>query len=165
MAVRGPPVPCFVLELTLATDRRCVCWLDYSDLIGTSRPFSIINHPHTNTPVPVHRQQRNVSHLNFRVVCEELNTDQVQPPETRFSNPALYEVMRIIPLTLRITHYTRAPAAWPGRPTIHVAGDWHTATAPPELARVRGTVEITASGDVRWTLVRFFFFVFGRRRW
>jgi len=62
--------------------------------------------------------------------------------------------MRIIPLTLRITHYTRAPAAWPGRPTIHVAGDWHTSSAPPELSRVRGTVEMTASGDVRWTLVR-----------
>jgi hypothetical protein len=72
----------------------------------------------------------------------------------RFCNPALYEVMRIIPLTLRITHYSRAPAAWPGRPTIHVAGDWHTATAPLELARVRGTVEMVASGDVRWTLVR-----------
>ncbi|KAI0247378.1 hypothetical protein BJV78DRAFT_1133446, partial [Lactifluus subvellereus] len=73
----------------------------------------------------------------------------------RFSNPALYEVMRIIPLTLRITHYTRAPAAWPGRPTIHVSGDWHSASAPPELARVRGTVEMAASGDVRWTLVSF----------
>ena len=62
--------------------------------------------------------------------------------------------MRIIPLTLRITHYTRAPAAWPGRPTIHVSGDWHTAAAPPDLARVRGTVEMASSGDVRWTLVR-----------
>jgi hypothetical protein len=62
--------------------------------------------------------------------------------------------MRIIPLTLRITHYTRAPAAWPGRPTIHVAGDWYTASAPPELSRVRGMVEMTGLGDVRWTLVR-----------
>jgi len=81
-------------------------------------------------------------------------TTQAQRLSQRFSNPALYEVMRIIPLTLRITHYSRAPAAWPGRPTIHVAGDWHTATAPPELARVRGKVEMVASGDVRWTLVR-----------
>jgi len=79
---------------------------------------------------------------------------QAQPLEKRFSNPALCEVMRIIPLTLRITHYTRAPAAWPGRPTIHLAGDWHTATEP-HLARVRGTVEMAASGDVRWTLISF----------
>ncbi|KAI0296774.1 hypothetical protein B0F90DRAFT_1927184 [Multifurca ochricompacta] len=95
--------------------RRCVCWLDYRDLLGNN----------------------------------------AQPLSRRFSNPALYEVMRIIPLTLRITHYTRAPPAWPGRPTIHVSGNWHTSTSPPELARVRGTVEMTASGDVRWTLVSF----------
>jgi hypothetical protein len=81
-------------------------------------------------------------------------THQAKPLSKRFSNPALYEVMRIIPLTMRITHYSRAPAAWPGRPTIHVSGDWHTATAEPELARVRGTVEMTASGDIRWTMVR-----------
>ncbi|KAH9979379.1 hypothetical protein BGW80DRAFT_1164495 [Lactifluus volemus] len=74
----------------------------------------------------------------------------------RFSNPALYEVMRIIPLTLRITHYTRAPASWPGRPTIHVAGEWHSTTlAPNELTCLRGTVEMTASGDIRWTLLSF----------
>lgn len=78
---------------------------------------------------------------------------QSQPLAQRFWHPALYEVMRIIPLTIRISHYTRAPAAWPGRPTIHVVGEWHTAT-PPALTRVRGTVEMTASGDVRWTLVR-----------
>ena len=78
---------------------------------------------------------------------------QSQPLAQRFSHPALYEVMRIIPLTIRISHYTRAPAAWPGRPTIHVVGEWHT-TTPPALTRVSGTVEMAASGDVRWTLVR-----------
>ena len=62
--------------------------------------------------------------------------------------------MRIIPLTLRISHYTRAPAAWPGRPTIHVVGEWHTTATQPALTRVRGTVEMAAWGDVRWTLVR-----------
>ena len=62
--------------------------------------------------------------------------------------------MRIIPLTLRISHYTRASAGWPGRPTIHVIGEWHTTTTQPALTRVRGTVEMAASGDVRWTLVR-----------
>ena len=63
--------------------------------------------------------------------------------------------MRIIPLTIRISHYTRAPAAWPGRPTIHIVGEWHT-TTPPALTRVSGTVEMAASGDVRWTLVSAF---------
>jgi len=60
--------------------------------------------------------------------------------------------MRIIPLTLRISHYTRAPAAWPGRPTIHVVGEWLTTTTEPALTCVRGTVGMAASGDVRWTL-------------
>lgn len=91
--------------------RRCVCWLDYGDLLCNNS----------------------------------------QPLARRFSHPALYEVMRIIPLTIRISHYTRAPAAWPGRPTIHVVGEWHT-TTPPALTRVSGTVEMAASGDVRWTL-------------
>ena len=68
--------------------------------------------------------------------------------------------MRIIPLTIRISHYTRAPAAWPGRPTIHVVGEWHT-TTQPDLTRVRGTVEMAASGDVRWTLVRDIFLSHG----
>ncbi|KAH9059389.1 hypothetical protein EDB83DRAFT_2224511, partial [Lactarius deliciosus] len=94
--------------------RRCVCWLDYGDLLYAEQ--------------------------------------QSQPLAQRFSHPALYEVMRIIPLTLRISHYTSAPAAWPGRPTIHVVGEWHTATTPSVLTRTHGTVEMTASGDVRWTL-------------
>jgi hypothetical protein len=89
---------------------------------------------------------------------------QSLPPAQRFSHPALYEVMRIIPLTIRISHYTCAPAAWPGRPTIHVVGEGHTAT-PPALTRVRGTVEMMpASGDVRWTLVRDYFLSPGGRR-
>ncbi|KAI9439029.1 hypothetical protein H4582DRAFT_1813476 [Lactarius indigo] len=96
--------------------RRCVCWLDYGDLLCMYTPNSS------------------------------------QSLAQRFSHPALYEVMRIIPLTLSISHYTCAPAAWPGRPTIHVVGEWHTTTTPPILTRVCGTVEMTASGDVRWTL-------------
>ncbi|KAI9457329.1 hypothetical protein BJY52DRAFT_1170827 [Lactarius psammicola] len=95
--------------------RRCVCWLDYGDLLWNGE-------------------------------------QQSQPLAQRFSHPALYEVMRIVPLTLRISHYTHAPAAWPGRPTIHVVGEWHTTTTPPALTRVHGTVEMAASGDVRWTL-------------
>jgi hypothetical protein len=65
--------------------------------------------------------------------------------------------MRIIPLTLRISHYTRGPAGWPGRPAIHVVGEWHTTATEPALTRVHGTVEMAASGDVRWTLVRHLF--------
>ena len=111
-------------------------------------PPSTVNNVRLAAPLP------RLTDLNH---SGALTTTQALPLAKRFSNPALYEVMRIIPLTLRITHYTRAPAAWPGRPTIHVAGDWHTASARPELSRVRGTVEMTASGDVRWTLVRILF--------
>jgi hypothetical protein len=69
--------------------------------------------------------------------------------------------MRIIPFTLRITHYSRAPASWPGRPKIHVAGYAPLDTPAGIMSesedrrrRFRGTVEMTASGDVRWTIVR-----------
>ena len=68
--------------------------------------------------------------------------------------------MRIIPFTLRITHYSRAPASWPGRPKIHVAGyapvdtlAGTTTGSEDRQRRLRGTVEMTASGDVRWTIV------------
>ncbi|KAI9453757.1 hypothetical protein F5148DRAFT_1232025 [Russula earlei] len=60
--------------------------------------------------------------------------------------------MRIILLTLRITHHSRVPPQWPGRSMIHVAGDWHTTATLPDLAPVRGTVEMVSSGDIRWTL-------------
>ncbi|KAI9507220.1 hypothetical protein F5148DRAFT_1206976 [Russula earlei] len=63
--------------------------------------------------------------------------------------------MWIIPLTLHIKHYSRAPPQWPGQPMIHVAGDWHTMATPPDLTRVCGTVEMVSSGDVRWTLISF----------
>jgi hypothetical protein len=69
--------------------------------------------------------------------------------------------MRIIPFTLRITHYSRAPASWPGRPKIHVAGyapldtpAGITTESEDQQRRCHGTVEMTASGDVRWTIVR-----------
>ncbi len=71
--------------------------------------------------------------------------------------------MRIIPFTLHITHYSRAPASWPGRPKIHVAGYAPTDTPAGTMTmaesenikrRLSGTVEMTASGDVRWTVVR-----------
>jgi hypothetical protein len=73
--------------------------------------------------------------------------------------------MRIIPFTLRITHYSRGPASWPGRPKIHVAGYAAIDTLSPagtmsesqsedRQRRLYGTIEMTASGDVRWTTVR-----------
>jgi hypothetical protein len=76
--------------------------------------------------------------------------------------------MRIIPYTLRITHYSRAPAAWPGRPKIHIAGYAPRDTPAAETTMtesedkqrgLRGTVEMTPSGDVRWTIVRPFIIV------
>ena len=69
--------------------------------------------------------------------------------------------MRIVPFTLRITHYSRASAAWPGRPKIHIAG-YAPLDNPAQIMTesedkqrlLRGTVEMTPSGDVRWTIVR-----------
>ncbi|KAI9453755.1 hypothetical protein F5148DRAFT_985416 [Russula earlei] len=60
--------------------------------------------------------------------------------------------MRIIPLTLRITHYSHAPPQWPGRSMIHVAGNWHTTATPLDLTPVRGMVKMVLSGDIHWTL-------------
>ncbi|KAF8489529.1 hypothetical protein F5888DRAFT_1638533 [Russula emetica] len=81
----------------------------------------------------------------------DLIGNNVKPLAARFINPALNEVMRIIPFTLSITHYSRGPASWPGRPKIHVAGY----AAQDRLKSLRGTVEMTASGDVRWTISSF----------
>jgi len=103
----------------------------------------------------------------------------VKPLETRFSNPGLDEVMRIVPFTLRITHYSRAPASWPGRPKIHVTGysreDTPSGTtieseseSEGSQKQIYGTVEMTASGDVRWTIVRlhfpFFFCILEKKK-
>jgi hypothetical protein len=69
--------------------------------------------------------------------------------------------MRIYPFTLRITHYSRAHPSWPGRPKIHFEGEMLqdnntlTAIAPDGVTRrLRGTVQMAASGDVHWSLVR-----------
>jgi hypothetical protein len=67
--------------------------------------------------------------------------------------------MRIVPITLRIARYSRAHALWPGRPKIHFEGKLHpgaTDTADSEIREVRGTVQMVASGDVRWSIVRSF---------
>jgi hypothetical protein len=72
--------------------------------------------------------------------------------------------MRIFPFTLRIAHYSRAPASWPGRPKIHFEGEMYYGAAPtpvtvqpdPDLRRMQGTVQMTASGEVCWSLVRSF---------
>ena len=106
---------------------------------------------------------------------------QAKPLADRFSDPALNEAMRIFPYTLRITGYSRAPAAWPARPKIHFEGESCLDVAPAAMAPVAdapvqrclsGTVQMAASGDVHWTIVRpslvlvlvpspvFFFFFF-----
>lgn len=74
--------------------------------------------------------------------------------------------MRIFPFTLRIVQYSRAPASWPGRPKIHFEGEMYYGATPtqattvggapnPDLRRMQGTVQMTASGEVCWSLVRF----------
>jgi hypothetical protein len=71
--------------------------------------------------------------------------------------------MRIFPYTLRITGYSRAPAAWPARPKIHFAGESCLDVAPaamapvadvPVLRGLSGTVQMASSGDVHWSIVR-----------
>ena len=75
--------------------------------------------------------------------------------------------MRIFPFTLRIAQYSRAPTSWPGRPKIHFEGEMYYGAGPttvltaagepnPDLRRMQGTVQMTASGEVCWSLVRFF---------
>ena len=75
--------------------------------------------------------------------------------------------MRIFPYTLRITGYSRAPAAWPARPKIHFAGESCLDVAPaamapiadaPVLRGLSGTVQMAASGDVHWSIVRHLIF-------
>ena len=76
--------------------------------------------------------------------------------------------MRIFPYTLRITGYSRAPAAWPARPKIHFAGESCLDVAPaamapiadaPVLRGLSGTVQMAASGDVHWSIVRHLIFL------
>ncbi|VDB94895.1 unnamed protein product [Peniophora sp. CBMAI 1063] len=87
--------------------RRCVCWLDYKDLVAHN------THPFTS----------------------------------RFTDPTLYEVMRIVPMTLRVAKYTRS--AHPKRPTIHVAG---TVAGAQAAHCVWGKVEVVGGGEIRWSL-------------
>jgi hypothetical protein len=84
---------------------------------------------------------------------------QKKPLAERFGDPASNERMRIILMTLRITHYSRAHALWPGRPKIHFNGEMHigvTEDNPSDsgLRLLQGTVQMVASGDVRWSHVR-----------
>jgi hypothetical protein len=67
--------------------------------------------------------------------------------------------MRILPFTLRIARYSRAHALWPGRPKIHFEGQMHTGadSGDSEIRELRGTVQMVASGDVRWSMVRSFY--------
>ena len=90
---------------------------------------------------------------------------QAKPLAERFANLAQNEVMRITPFTLHITHYSRAHAAWPGRPKIHFEGEMHMQHAGTTVADptgdsghrlLKGVVHMAASGDVRWSLVRQF---------
>ncbi|KAH9984879.1 hypothetical protein BJV77DRAFT_952269 [Russula vinacea] len=89
---------------------------------------------------------------------------QAKPLAERFANLAQNEVMRITPFTLHITHYSRAHAAWPGRPKIHFEGEMHMQHAGTTVADptgdsghrlLKGIVHMAASGDVRWSLLSY----------
>ncbi|KAI0318768.1 hypothetical protein OF83DRAFT_1038946, partial [Amylostereum chailletii] len=66
---------------------------------------------------------------------------------SRFDDPQLYEVMRIVPITMRVVRYERS--GWPGRPTIYVKGEL---SGTENEVRVWGKVEMVGEGDVRWSL-------------
>jgi hypothetical protein len=84
---------------------------------------------------------------------------QAKPLAERFTEMAQNETMRITPFTLRITHYSCAHAAWPGRPKIHFEGETHLGTTLADPTgdlghrHLKGVVQMAASGDVRWSIV------------
>jgi hypothetical protein len=89
-----------------------------------------------------------------------LLANNAKPLGERFTEPGQNEVMRIIPFTLRITHYSRAHALWPGRPKIHFEGEMIIGTTEadpgdPGLRLLEGVVHMAASGDVRWSMLCF----------
>lgn len=145
-------------------NRQCICWLDDNDLLHASSGYARISNHHlvVLTYISTASAGNNVpssntaSPLFYPNHYGWLMTAQAKLLSKRFRNLTLYGVTRIIPLTLRIAHYSCAPAAWPEQPTIHVTGNWHTAKVEPELARLRGTVEMTASGNIRSTALGLF---------
>ncbi|KAL4244700.1 hypothetical protein ABKN59_010354 [Abortiporus biennis] len=89
--------------------RRCVCWMDYRDLIT-----------------------HNLS--------------------SQFNDPNLREATRIVPIDIRISHFTKSKVSdYPDRPNIHVVG---TTQGPSgnSVRIVRGEVGMIADGNIRWIL-------------
>ncbi|KAK7696445.1 hypothetical protein QCA50_001102 [Cerrena zonata] len=90
--------------------RRCVCWMDYRDLI-----------------------LHNLSN--------------------GFNDPTLQEAVRIVPMRLRVSHYTPAKIPqFPHRPTIHLEGETAGPAGTSGIRRIRGTVQMISDGSIRWTL-------------
>jgi len=90
--------------------RRCICWMDYRDLI-------------------------------------------LQNLSGQFHEPSLQEAVRIVPMNLRVHHYTAAEVPeYSDRPTIHVAGDTAGPAGSSSVRRMRGTIGMIADGSIRWRL-------------
>jgi hypothetical protein len=119
-----------VEALTSFIYRRCVCWLDYRDLVGTA--FC----------------------LNLRILAHINLVNQSRLRVKRYMSRSLGEAVRIMPVAIRVVGIdTSAPCIWPTRPPLRIIG----AAAGPDpnspLRKTRGSVQMTGDGRVRWTLV------------
>ena len=71
-----------------------------------------------------------------------------------FNDPTLQEAVRIVPMRLRVSHYTAARIPeFPHRPTIHLEGETAGPAGTTGIRRIRGTVQMISDGSIRWTLV------------
>jgi hypothetical protein len=142
--------------------------MDYRELVGALSSLRPYPHDHINQALlqPITYVPSSLLSCNPNPTISSRSSNncmrartQAKPLAARFNEPASNELMRIIPMTLRITHYSRAHALWPGRPKIHFDGEMHigVSEANPSdsgLRLVQGTVQMAASGDVRWSHVR-----------
>ncbi|KAI0074910.1 hypothetical protein K474DRAFT_1664918 [Panus rudis PR-1116 ss-1] len=108
--------------------RRCVCWMDYRDLI--------------------------LHNVQFDAMFNEAGLFEELPNFTaRFNDPGLQEAVRIVPMRLRIVSYS--PCEVPGyahRPNIHVEGETTGPAGTNASRKLRGTVGMIADGCIRWQL-------------
>ncbi|EED83325.1 predicted protein [Postia placenta Mad-698-R] len=112
---------------------RCVCWLDYKDLIRL------------NVRAPSFLRSLRDSDADART--------QIASDKAHVSESTLREAVRIVPLRLRvIAHGAPAVPAWPGRPTLYVEGETSGSSQNGAIRRVRGTVSALADGSARWSL-------------
>ena len=155
-----------------------MCWLDYDDLICTrlhliislSLYLSILHADHSDTRRPVHNVRPSLPPLRPTLTTHDSRALLLPPVPShcqlyrRFDDEDLHEAWIIVPMSLRITHYSApALAAHPDRPTIHVEGDMGGAgwvggveAHDDDVRRVHGAVSMLPDGSVRWSLVSLF---------